>query len=61
MEGIMGNPIYVKLDEEAFRALVQGREARVSSQSGAEVRLILADIGWGRMLAAITDAENEAR
>ena len=57
----MVKPIYVKLDEEAFRALVQGHEAVVRLRSGEEVRLILADIGWGRMRAAITDAENAAR
>lgn len=54
-------PIYVKLDEAAFTALVRGKEARVIAPDGSDVRLILADIGWGRMMAAIDAAICEQR
>jgi hypothetical protein len=52
------NPIYVKLTEEHFRLLVSGKEAVVSSLRGqGEVRIILSDIGGGRMQKALDDAE----
>ena len=49
--------VYLKLDEAAFRTLVRGDEAVLVSQDGKiQAHLILADIGWARMLVAIDDA-----
>lgn len=46
-------PIYVALGESEFRALVSGRVATVTLNSGQMVRIIFSDIGFHRMQAAI--------
>jgi hypothetical protein len=52
----MSNPVYISLEEDTFRDLVAGKVATVRSQTGQEVRIILSDIGFGRMLTAIANA-----
>jgi hypothetical protein len=49
----------VVLDEPTFRELVAGREVQVRTLGAETVALILADIGWAHMLAAIDDAIRE--
>jgi hypothetical protein len=50
--------IYLRLDEAAFRELVAGRTTELWSQNGKHlVRVMLADIGWVRMVSAICDAQ----
>jgi hypothetical protein len=44
-------PIHVVLSEADFRRLVSGQIVETPG-----VRIILSDIGWGRMTAAIRDA-----
>lgn len=48
-----------RIDEAAFRELVAGRVAKLQTRHGAElaVETVLEDIGWDRMLAAISDAQ----
>lgn len=53
----MAEQIFIQLDEEHLKALVLGQEARITTTNGAtEVRMILADIGWTRILEAIRTA-----
>jgi hypothetical protein len=47
------------LDEEAFGELVAGRTAHLLTTTNSPVDLILADIGWARMLTAIENAMRE--
>jgi hypothetical protein len=48
----------VVLDEAAFRELVAGRVAKVEAGmfDKTPIEIILADIGWARMLVAVEDA-----
>jgi hypothetical protein len=48
--------IRIILDEADFRDLVAGREVQARTLGAETVALILADIGWARMLVAIEDA-----
>lgn len=55
--------IRVALNEQNFRDLVAGKEIMVDGRWGmapgrVAVRLILSDIGYTRMLAAVIDAPN---
>ena len=47
---------YVSLDEKDLRALVRGESVAKLAPSGLEVDIILKDIGWGRIAAAVQDA-----
>lgn len=49
-------PLHVRLDEADFRALVAGGVVEIPTGDRA-VRIILADIGWGAMAAALYDAQ----
>jgi hypothetical protein len=46
---------YVALDEKDLRALVRGESVAKLAPNGAEVEIILKDIGWGRIAAAVQD------
>jgi len=46
-------PIRVRLDELTFRQLVAGEVVRLVAARGESVELILADIGFDKMLDAI--------
>lgn len=48
--------IRIVLGEDEFRELVGGDEVQVRTLGAETVALILADIGWARMLTAIDDA-----
>lgn len=48
--------IRIVLGEREFRDLVGGHEVQVRTLGAETVALILADIGWARMLTAIDDA-----
>jgi hypothetical protein len=58
----MGKPIRILLDEKLFTALVAGKVVEINGpdrdhmQAPAQVRIILSDIGYDRMSAAITRA-----
>lgn len=53
----MAEQIFIQLDEANLKALVLGQEARITSTDGkAVVCIILADIGWQRILAAVRAA-----
>jgi hypothetical protein len=48
------------IDEAAFKQLVRGRSANVVEHPGEQqVELILADIGWPRIFAAVRGAYAE--
>ncbi len=49
-------PMRIKLDETHFRALVAGEVATVTTHTGREVTILLADIGFDVMLLAIEAA-----
>jgi hypothetical protein len=49
-------PREVRLDEAALRKLVSGQSVELKTPDGEEVHLILADIGWGRIYAAVEGA-----
>jgi hypothetical protein len=51
--------IRIVLDAADFRDLVAGREVQARTLGAETVMLILADIGWARMLIAIDDAMRE--
>lgn len=55
----MPDKVYVKLDDEHFKALVRGKEAIVR-RGDVEVRIILADIGWDKMLLIVAQALRDA-
>jgi hypothetical protein len=66
-ENPSGRPVRVALDEAAFRELVAGRIARLplrpwphGEDPPVAVEIILSDIGWDRMQAAIDAAQREA-
>jgi hypothetical protein len=46
---------YVALDEKDLRALMRGESVAKLAPNGAEVDVILKDIGWGRISAAVQD------
>jgi hypothetical protein len=46
---------YVALDEKDLRALVRGETVPKLAVNGVEVDVILRDIGWGRIWAAVED------
>lgn len=52
---------YVALDEKDLRALVRGESVAKLAPNGIEVEVILKDIGWGRISAAVQDAWESAR
>ena len=52
---------YVRLDEPHFRKLVAGEHVTVLTGDGREVEIILADIGWGRIFAAVEAAKEANR
>jgi hypothetical protein len=54
-------PLYVRLDEAGFKKLLRGCPAELQTIAGQEVRVILADIGWGRIWAAVEQAYAEQR
>src|SRR5262245_34162309 len=49
-------PLRIVIGEPEFRQRVDARPVPLRSASGAEVQAILSDIGWSRMMMAITDA-----
>ncbi len=53
--------IRITLDERDFRELVAGRIATPEQRSpdAPFVEIILSDIGWPRMLRAITEAQRQ--
>jgi NOL1/NOP2/fmu family ribosome biogenesis protein len=58
----MAHPVFVKLDEREFANLVKGRVVEVDGRCGPDivpVRVILADIGFARMLSWIDRAIND--
>jgi hypothetical protein len=56
----MTDRVYARINEEAFRELVAGKVVTLRNTSnGTMVKLILEDIGWGRMLDAIAAAVGE--
>jgi hypothetical protein len=57
----MAPPLYVRLDEPGFRKLVAGESVSLETATGQEVRLILADIGWGRIRNAVEQARDRTR
>lgn len=54
----MTNKLRARIDEQAFRELVAGRVAKLETSDGDDltVEVILADVGWDRMVDAVTDA-----
>ena len=54
-------PLHVRLDEAGFRKLVAGEAVTLEAPGGEEVRLILADIGWGRITSAVEQARDRYR
>lgn len=46
---------YVALDEKDLRHLVSGQSVTKLAVNGIEVDIILSDIGWGRIWAAVED------
>jgi hypothetical protein len=46
----------VALDEPGFKKLVGGEVVALETVDGQQVRLILSDIGWGRIFAAVAEA-----
>jgi hypothetical protein len=46
----------VRLEETGFRRLVSGESVELKTTDGKEVHVILADIGWGRIFAAVEGA-----
>lgn len=48
--------IRIVLGEDEYRELVAGREVQVKTLGAETVALILADIGWARMLIGIEEA-----
>ncbi len=52
---------YVRLDEAHFRKIVAGESVTLLTSDGREVELILADIGWGRIFAAVEATRDAAR
>lgn len=46
----------IKLDEPAFRALCRGGEVTVKTRENIDVKMILADIGFGPMSDCVDDA-----
>lgn len=60
----MSEAIRVALNEEDFRNLVAGKVVTISSGRvvrGISVEIILSDIGWGRMYAAIEEVDKGAQ
>ena len=53
--------IRVRLDEQEFRDLVRGAVVKTRSSQGEEVELILADIGFARMLDLVKGAIIEVK
>ena len=51
-------PLHVRLDEAGFRKLVAGEAVTLEAPGGQEVRLILADIGWGPITRAVEQARD---
>lgn len=51
--------IRIVLDEREFRDLVRGKVAKTRSSQGEDVELILADIGFARMLDIVRAAVAE--
>jgi len=52
--------IYVRLEEADFANLVAGRAVEISPKDGGPtIKIILADIGWGRMVDCIRKAMTE--
>ena len=56
-----GPKLFVRLEEPHFRKLVAGERVAIETVAGDQVELILADIGWGRMLGAIETAREAVR
>jgi hypothetical protein len=54
-------PLYVALDECGFKTLLRGMAVTLNTVGGQEVRLILKDIGWGRIINAVEAAFEESR
>lgn len=52
--------VYARLDEAEFRKLVSGKIVELPTRSDVTVSLILADIGWDRILEAVSLAISEA-
>jgi len=49
-------PLHLKIDESDFRELVRGHTISVRTVEGKKVNVILADMGWDRLMMAIQDA-----
>jgi len=54
-------PAYVRIEEPHFRKLVAGEHVTVLTGDNREVEIILADIGWGRIYAAVEAARGRSR
>jgi hypothetical protein len=52
----LSNAIRITLGEEQFRRLVAGNLIAINTAAGAQVHVMLADIGAKPMIAAIVDA-----
>lgn len=60
---MIGHPVFVRLDDAEFRQLVRGEVVEIEGRCGPEivpVRVILADIGFDRMLRHLDRAINDA-
>ena len=52
---------YARLDEGHFKKLVAGEHVTVLTGDGREIEIMLADIGWGRIYAAVEAARDRRR
>ena len=55
------SPLHIRLDEAGFKRLLRGESVPLEALGGQQVLLILADIGWGRIHAAVDGAYKESR
>lgn len=53
-------PLRARLDEAAFRQLVAGEVVVLETNTGQALELILADIGYTRLLRAVVDVKRPA-
>lgn len=51
-----GSTAYVRLEEADFKKLVAGEHVSLLTADGRAVEILLADIGWGRIQAAVEQA-----
>jgi hypothetical protein len=56
-----GLPLHVALDEAGLNQLLRGQAVTLETIDRQQVRLILSDIGWGRIFAAVKGAYDESQ